>query len=272
MMPRMSARILPTIAAALLCLTLGVAQAATLAGSVVGLGGQVFVDRSGQRYSLRLGDQVYVEDTFEVSAGAKLKLRMGDGSVLSLAPDTTLRIDAYALDSYGRRQSAGLSLGQGLVRSVTAPGGQPANFEINTAVGTSGARSTDWFVEAAPGYEQVAVLSGGVSLTSRTTGRGVLVPPGYGSRLDAGRDPTPPRPVSQAEFAALIARTEGGAAPAPSYPPPAAPYSPYPPGYYPPGRIIQVPLPLPPGEGGRPGRYPGRGGQRGDDRDTYPAR
>jgi ferric-dicitrate binding protein FerR (iron transport regulator) len=240
-MPRWPAGALPTFALVLLCLFFGMAKAGPLAGSVIGLAGQVFVDRSGQRYALRLGDQVYVDDTFEVSASAKLKLRMGDGSVLSFAPDTTLRIDAYALDGYNRRQSAGLSLGQGLVRSVTAPGGQPANFEVNTAVGTSGARSTDWFVEAAPGYEQVAVLNGSVSLTSRTTGRGVMIPPGFGSRLDAGRDPTPPRPVSQAEFAALIARTEGaGAAPAPYYPP-AAPY-PYPPGgYYPPGGIIQIP-------------------------------
>ena len=94
--------------------------------------------------------------------------------ILSLAPDTTLRIDAYALDGYGRRQSAGVSLGQGLLRAVTAPAGQPASFEVNTAVGTSGARSTDWFVEAAPGYAQVAVLSGSVSLNSRTTAQRTL--------------------------------------------------------------------------------------------------
>jgi hypothetical protein len=116
------------------------------------LAGQVFVDRSGQRYALRLGEQVYVDDTLEVSGGAKLKLRMGGGSIVSLAPETSLRIDVYALDAYGRRQSAVLSLGQGLARSLTVPGGQPADFEVNTAVGTSGARSTDWLVEAAPGY------------------------------------------------------------------------------------------------------------------------
>jgi hypothetical protein len=200
---------------------------------------------------------------------------MGDGSVLSLAPDTALRIDAYALDSYGRRQSVALSLGQGLVRSLTAPGGQPANFEVNTAVGASGVRSTDWFVEAAPSYEQVAVLAGSVSLTSRTTGRGVLIPPGFGSRLDAGRDPAPPRAVSQAEFAALIARTEGATAPPPAYYPP-APYNPYPPrgGYYPPRGIIQIPIPLPGGgDRGRPDRSGGGDRQREqDDRNSYPPR
>lgn len=234
-----------------------------MAGSVVGLSGQIVVERGGQRYSLKIGDQVYTEDSFQVPAGTKLKLRMSDGSILSLAPDTTLRIDAYTLDSYGRRQSAGLSLGQGLIRAVTAPGGQPANFEINTAVGTSGARSTDWFVEAAPGYEQVAVLNGSVSLTSRATGRAVVLPPGSGSRLDAGREPTPPRAVSPAEFAALIARTEGAtAAPAPYYPPPAPTYNPYPPrgGYYPP--VIRVPIPFPGGgDRGSPGGSGDRGGR-----------
>jgi FecR protein len=271
-MPPFLARALPIFAAVLICLLLSVAKAATLAGSVVGVGGQVFVDRGGQRYSVRLGEQVYVGDTVEVSGGAKLKLRLSDGSIVSLAPETSLRIDAYALDSYGRRQSAAISIGQGLVRAATAPAGPSGNFEVNTAVGTSGARSTDWFVEAAPGYEQVAVLSGSVSVTSRATGRGVLVPPGFGSRVDAGRDPTPPRPVSQAEFAALIARTEGAGAPsAPSYPAP-APYNPYPPRYYPPRGTIQIPIPLPGGDRGRPGEPPGRGGQRGDGRDSSPLR
>jgi hypothetical protein len=248
-----------------------------MAGSVVGLSGQIIVDRGGQRYALKIGDQVYTEDGFQVPAGAKLKLRMSDGSILSLAPDTTLRIDAYALDGYGRRQSAGVSIGQGLLRAVTAPGGQPGSFEVNTAVGTSGARSTDWFVEAAPGYEQVAVLNGSVSLASRTTGRSVLIPPGSGSRLDAGRDPTPPRAVSPAEFAALIARTEGAAAAAPPsyapaapyYPTPAPPYNPYPPrgGYYPP--VIRVPIPFPGGDSGSPGGSGDHSGQRGG-RGSYP--
>src|SRR4051794_24926041 len=143
-------RTLPATVLVLLWLSIGTAGAATVAGSVVGLSGQVSVDRGGQRYGLRIGDQVYTEDSFLVPGGAKLKLRMGDGSILALAPDTTLRIDSYGLDAYGRRQSAGISLGGGLLRAVTAPASQPASFEVNTAVGTSGARSTDWFVEAGP--------------------------------------------------------------------------------------------------------------------------
>ena len=211
-----------TIAVFLLCLCSGLAEAGPPAGSVVGIAGQVFLDRSGQRYGLRLGDQVLVDDTFTVSAGAKLKLRMNDGSILSLASDTTLRIDTYVLNSYGQRQSAGVSLSGGLLRTITAPGGPPGVFEVNTAIGASGARSTDWFAAvlttspppgsrlagAAPGTAYVVVLSGTVELTSRATGRAVLIPPRYGSRLDAGQDPRAPVLHTQAELDRLVARTE----------------------------------------------------------------
>jgi hypothetical protein len=214
-MLRMSVRALQTIALFLLCLWSVLAEAGPLAGSVVGLAGQAFVDRGGQRYGLRLGDQVFVDDTFTVPSGAKVKLRMNDGSVLSLAENTTLRIDAYAL----QRQ---FSLGGGLIRAITAPGSQPSGFEVNTAVSTSGARSTDWFSGvltttpgpgsplsgAAPGTAYVVVLSGTVALTSRATGRAVLIPPSYGSRVEAGRDPNPPALHTPAELARLTARTD----------------------------------------------------------------
>jgi hypothetical protein len=115
-----------------------------------------------------------------------------------------------------------LWLGGGLVRALTAPGSQPAVFEINTAVGASGARSTDWFSGvltktpvpgsrlsgAALGSAFVVVLGGTVALTSRATGRAVLIEPGFGSLVAAGRDPNPPVRHTQAEIDRLIARTD----------------------------------------------------------------
>lgn len=255
-----------------LCVGNGTARAQTVAGAIVGLGGQVSLDRAGQRYTPKIGDALYVDDTVQVSAGGKLRLRMSDGSILSLASGTSMRIDAYALDAAGRRQSASMSIGQGLLRSITAPAAGPASFEVNTAVGVSGVRSTDWFVEAAPGYQQVAVLSGSAYLTSRSTGRSVTIPAGAGTRLDAGRDPAPPRPLSQAEFAALIARTDVTPAPGPAapalpggyyYPPPSGPYPYGPPGLYTPPGGIQIPLPGGGGHRDRGGREaPPRPGSR----------
>ena len=133
---------------------------------------------------------------------------MADGSIISVASGTQMTIRAYAVDAAGQRQDAALSLGQGLLRAVVAPVTGPAKFEVDTAVGTAAVRSTDWFVEAFPASMQVGVLSGTIVMTSDATGRSVMIPARWGARLEAGLNPVPPRVWSQAEFDAVIARTE----------------------------------------------------------------
>ncbi len=91
---------------------------------------------------------------------------------------------------------------------MVSPIGRPASFEVDTAVGTAAVRGTDWFIEASPGAAQVGVLEGSVSLTSAATRRTETVPARWGARLEAGRDPVPPRVWSPAEFQAVITRTE----------------------------------------------------------------
>jgi hypothetical protein len=178
------------------------------AGSVVGVYGQCLVARQGHSMPLKLGDTVAVSDTIEVPADAKLKLRMNDGSVISLASGTRITIAAYQIDAGGQRRNAGLSLGEGLLRAVVAPVDHPAAFEVFTAVGTAAVRSTDWFIEAKPGSARVGVLIGSVSLTSAATARAVTIPSRWGARLEAGRDPVQPRVWAPQEFQAVISRTD----------------------------------------------------------------
>ncbi len=195
------------LVAGALLLCAGVALAAP-AGTVVGLLGACFVESGGARSALQLGQSIQVGDTVDVPASGKLKLRMGDGSVMSLASGTRMAIAGYAVDSAGQRQTARLSLAQGLLRAVVAPVERPANFEVDTAVGTAAVRSTDWFVEGSASSMQVGVLSGSVDMTSAATKRRETIPARWGARLEAGRDPVPARVWSKAEFDAVIARTE----------------------------------------------------------------
>jgi hypothetical protein len=195
------------VGAALLVLSTAVALAAP-AGTVVGLNGACVVESGGARNAARLGQAVQVGDTVDVPADGKLKLRMADGSVVSVASGTRMTIAAYGTDGAGQRQEAKLSLAQGLLRAVVAPVDRPASFEVSTAVGTAAARSTDWFVEGSAAAMQVGVLSGSVAMTSRATQRAVVIPPRWGARLEAGRDPVSPRVWSQAEFDAVTARTD----------------------------------------------------------------
>ncbi|MBV8778964.1 MAG: FecR domain-containing protein [Alphaproteobacteria bacterium] len=185
-----------------------VALADTAAGSVVGLRGACLVQRQGRSTPLKMGDAIAATDTVTVPADGKLKLRMADGSVIALASGTTLTVATYQTDAGGQRQNAQLTLGDGLLRAVVAPVGHAASFEVSTAVGTAAVRSTDWFIEAKPGSAQVGVLTGTVSLTSRTTGRAVTIPSRWGARLEAGRDPVPARVWAPEEFQAVITRTD----------------------------------------------------------------
>jgi hypothetical protein len=194
--------------AAVGCVLTSLAHAEGPAGSVVGIQGQCMVERNGGAAPLRLGDKVAVTDTVEVAADGKLKLRMSDGSIISLAAGTKMTIATYQTDASGQRQSVQLSLAQGLIRSVVAQVDHPSAFEVSTAVGTAGVRSTDWFIDVRPGSAQVGVLSGNVALRSNATGREVDIPARWGARLEAGRDPVDARVWAPQEFQAVMARTD----------------------------------------------------------------
>jgi hypothetical protein len=196
------------LAAALIFLAPTTGFTAAGAGSVVGVVGQCIVQRDGRPTPLKLGDAVAVSDTIDVPADGKLKLRMSDGSVVSLAAGTRMTVAAYQTDAAGQRQNAQLSLSQGLIRAVVAPVAHPTTFEVSTAVGTAAVRSTDWFIEAKSGSAQVGVLSGSVVLNSGATHREVTIPARWGARLEAGRDPVEARVWAPQEFQAVITRTD----------------------------------------------------------------
>jgi hypothetical protein len=215
-MPLVLARTFLVLVLVLLCL--GTVRAADLAGTVVGIAGDCFVEADGKRIPLKMGGEVHVADTIDVPANAKVKLRMSDGSIVSVASGSQLTIAAYSIDADGKRHEATLSLTQGLLRAVVTPVDRPATFEVGTAVGAAGARSTDWFVDAQPGQMVVGVLSGTVGLKSAGTGAEVIIPAGSGASAASGQDPTAPRVWRKAEFNALIARTDLPQATAPKPP------------------------------------------------------
>ena len=173
------------------------AAAATPAGTVVVVSGSC-TDRGRV---LKRGDAVQISDTVDVPAGGNLTLQMADGSVISVAPGSSMTVESYHVGGAGRHVK--LSLTQGLLRAVVAPVGGPSTFEVSTAVGAAAVRSgsADWFINAQPGSAQVGVLDGDVDLTSAATGRLVSIVSHWGTRLEAGRDPVPPRNCQSAQVA-----------------------------------------------------------------------
>jgi hypothetical protein len=185
----------------------GAASAPAQAGEVLALFGQCFVEAAGRRNPLKPGDPVHAGDTLDVAAGAKLKLRMNDGSVIAVASGSRVTIAEYRVGDNGESRKATLSLGQGLLRAVVSRLTGPPHFEVETATGVAAVRSTDWFIEAKPGSTQVGVLDGRVSLKSVATGQEIVIPARWGARVETGRDPVPARVWTEAEFADFIQRT-----------------------------------------------------------------
>jgi hypothetical protein len=176
------------------------------AGTVLAQSGQSFVTSDGRRSALKIGATIYVGDRVEVPESAKIRFRMTDGSIVTAASGTRMTISAYKVNGTNSREAL-LSMMSGLLRVVVSGMAQPSRFEVKTATGVAAVRSTDWFIRADAGSTQVGVLNGTVSLTSASTGRSVDIPARWGTRIDAGRDPVPPRVWDKAEFQDVIDRT-----------------------------------------------------------------
>jgi len=187
------------------CLLAPRPAAALAAGEVLAVKGEPAVESGGKRTVVKIGDAVQVGDTLDVPAGAKLKLRMSDGSIISAASGTRVTIESYTPEP----RDAKLALASGLLRAVVSAARQPSRFEVDTATGVAAVRSTDWFVQVQGNgtATQVGVLTGTVSLSSTATRRAVEIPARWGARVEGGRDPVPARVWSQAEFDDVIQRT-----------------------------------------------------------------
>jgi hypothetical protein len=177
--------------------------AATSAATVIAVSGSC----TDHGRVLNRGETVQIGDTLDVPAGGNLKLQMADGSVISVAPDSTMTVATYSIDGSGR--DVRLSLTRGALRAQVTSGTGPSKFAVSTAAGTASvdSASADWFIKAQPDSAQVGVLAGTIDLSSGDTGESVSIPAHWGTRLEKGLNPVLPRVWAQREFNAVIRLT-----------------------------------------------------------------
>jgi hypothetical protein len=139
------------IAALRLALLLGLSAASACAwtasaGRVDNVGGNVTVVRPSGTTPLRTGSEVQEGDTLVTGPDGWALLSMVDGGIITLRPDTRLRIDTYRYSAGARNDdSVLLNLLRGAFRSVTGEVGHffRANYQIKTPTATIGIRGTD---------------------------------------------------------------------------------------------------------------------------------
>ncbi|MDH3589750.1 MAG: FecR family protein, partial [Gammaproteobacteria bacterium] len=140
------------VACLLVALPLAVAHAD--AGQVLFVYGKAYVESAdGSRTALTKGSTVQSGDTIVTSANGRVQMRMDDGGLLALRPQTEFVIEEFSFPAAtgGAVASAGeprsfFALVKGGFRSITGAIGKAdkADYRVRTPVATIGIRGTDY--------------------------------------------------------------------------------------------------------------------------------
>jgi hypothetical protein len=187
------------------------AQGVGSIGSVSELVGRCLVSRYGtdEAQALTIGADLYEGDSVRTAAGAKLKLEFVDGSVVQLGEGTELALDWFLHAPEEQTQNVLLRASAGIFRVIARLVLPRSAFVVQTLTAAASVRGTDWIVEAAPGATAIVVLDGAVGVQNVDTSIAgeVVLQPGEGTTVEAGRAPRPPSVWGDARRNSFIART-----------------------------------------------------------------
>ncbi len=135
-----------------------------LAGNVIFSQGMVEAQSKGRTRALAKGAPVCVGETIVTSPASQVQIRMADGGLISIRPETKIRINAFHFDGKedGTERSE-IALLQGRFRALTGMVGHThkENYVIQTPNAFIGIRGTDhepmYIPNPAPGQAAVGV-------------------------------------------------------------------------------------------------------------------
>ncbi len=162
-----------------------VAQAqGELAGNVIFSQGMVEAQSGGRTRALAKGASVCVGETIVTSPASQVQIRMADGGLLSIRPETKIRINAFHFDGKedGTEKSE-IALLQGRFRALTGKVGHThkENYVIQTPNAFIGIRGTDhepmYIPDPAPGQ----AAAGAPGTYDKVNSGGVVIRTSHGA-------------------------------------------------------------------------------------------
>lgn len=213
--------------AALTALTSGL-FAAGFVGQAVKTLGDIRLARDGADMTVGPGTALQLGDVIKTGPGARLRLRLVDGSIMTLGENTTLSIDIFAVDGTNKSRTVVMTLLTGIVNAAAAKSGEDEfDYQIRTPNAYSAVRGTRWIVNAPqspvkgppPGATSVYVLSGQVELGSGS-GQRALVNAGTWGSVDAQGRLAPIQPTTPEILQPVLdATSDNGGASSPTITP-----------------------------------------------------
>jgi hypothetical protein len=181
------------------------------AGTVEALVGTAVVTRhdTGEAGPLTVGAELFEGDRIRTETGARLRLALRDGSVLTCGEASGLTLDRalYAPDPASRSYLVRVSFG--IVRAVVELLAAPEAFEMQTRTAVISVRGTEWIAEVQRAATAVVALDGAVAVRNvdPAVPGAVVLGPGEGVTVTAGAPPPAPTVWGDARRNAFIERT-----------------------------------------------------------------
>ena len=180
-------------------------------GTVEALVGAAMVtpfDASAPR-ALAVGAELFEGDRIRTEAGARLRLRLLDGSVLTCGEATDLILDWVLYVPEQATRSVLLRVPLGIVRAVVELLVPHSTVEMHTATAVISARGTEWIAEAQPAATAIVALEGEVAVQNvdPSVPGAVSLGPGEGVTVEADAPPPAPTVWGDARRNAFIERT-----------------------------------------------------------------
>lgn len=189
------------------CVTLAQAQQLIPIGHVTALEGVVMRQYAGSPRTERLHLQsfVYQEDRIQTMAAAKVKLVLVDHTVLTLGPESSLRLTEYVYTPHAQVQKSVLEMVAGVFRMAVQKVLPHGVFEVYTRNAVAAIRGTDWMAQVQPDATAVVVLEGQVAVRHARPDIGgtVVLTAGTGTDVRGNAAPTPPNQWGAARVEAL---------------------------------------------------------------------
>jgi hypothetical protein len=138
-----------TVVAALVLATCTSAWAADAAGVVKRVQGSVTLQRDGQALPVAAGTPVQVGDRLVTAADASVGVTMGDDSLVTVGPASTLVVSQFRFDSTTNDGNLVLGLLKGTLHFISGliAKQSPQNVNVQTRNALMGVRGTEFIVD-----------------------------------------------------------------------------------------------------------------------------
>jgi len=190
----------------LLVLVAAAARAQSEAGTFAAVQGTVEVQRTAGWQPATIGMPVLVGDQVRTGANSRTKVVFRDDSVLDVAPNTEVTLQAQFFDESNRRYRSLLRLAVGKIRAWVSEyyHAPRARYEVETPTAVAGVRGTEFIILYDPSRDttEVVGLVDQVEVSSRVgvAGKGVMIGPRLYTQVLKNKEPSPPQRVDDSRL------------------------------------------------------------------------